>query len=522
MMAQSADKLWQRAQRYLAQGQMAPARATMEALGTQAPDDVRTHLVRAAIAWADDRIRDASRHALAAAQAVATDSAVLCDVVETLWYTGETAAMRTCLAQPLLADAKEGAVLARLSDFHQRLDEHAESLALLERARAVGVDGPEIRFHHGAELAINGQLVRAQRELEACLSMAPGHGRAALALARLHPTMTGHDHLEVLTEGLRQSRPGTPDHAALEFACYEELEDLGRFPEAWQALRRGNAVMDARNRFDATRQQQHLDAFIKACTPQNLRPATESRDGPQPLFVLGLTRSGTTVLDRMLGNHPRVVSAGELGDFARQVSWAADHGSTWDQRFLECLPGLDHAELGRRYLSQTQWRARGKQFYVDKQPPNWMLAGLIHAALPQARILHLVRDPMDVCFSNWRAFFGDDSAFSYNLDALATHYRDYRRLLAHWHAVLPGSIMDVPYTELVHSPEATMRKVLAFCGLEWEPGCVDLTRNRAPVTTLSLAQVREPVHTRAFGEWRPYAQQLSGLRAALDTFAGAA
>lgn len=521
-MVQSTDKLWQRAQRYLAQGQLVPARAMMESLGAHAPEDVRTHLVRAAIAWADDRIRDASRHALAAANAEATDPVLLCDVVETLWYTGEIAAMRTYLAQPLLATSGTGAILTRLSDFHQRLDDHAEALALLERARSADVDGPEIRFHHGVELAINGQLSRAEEELGACLAMAPGHGRAALALARLHAVTPGRDHLRMLQDGLRQVQPGSPDHAALEFARYNELEELGCHADAWQALDRGNGVMDARNRFDATRQRAFLDDYIRACTPRTLRPALETQNGPQPLFVLGLTRSGTTVLDRILGNHPQVASAGELGDFARQLHWVADHGSTRDQKFLERIAGLDYAELGRRYLAQTQWRARGKRFYVDKQPPNWMHVGLIHAALPQARILHMVREPMDVCFSNWRAFFGDDSAFSYNLDALAMHYRDYRRLLEHWHAMLPGSILDVAYTELVHAPEATARKVLAFCGLEWEPGCVDLTRNRAPVTTLSLAQVREPIHTRAFSEWRPYAQQLSGLRAALAAFAGAA
>lgn len=514
-MVASTDKLWQRAQRYLAQGQMAPARATMESLGAHAPDDVRTHLVRAAVAWADDRIRDASRHALAAAAAETVDPALLCDVVETLWYSGEIAAMREYLARPALSGTGAGVVLTRLSDFHQRLDAHAESLAMLDKARAAGADGPEIRFHQGAELAINGHLERAEEALNACLAMAPMHGRAALALARLHKVTPARNHLGLFMDGLRKVQPGTQDQAALEFACYKELEDLERNVEAWQALSRGNALMDARNRFDAVRQRRYFDDFIKVSTPRALRAAEGTQAGPQPIFVLGLTRSGTTVLDRILGNHSQIASAGELGDFTRQLSWVADHGSTQDAQFLGCMADLDYGEVGRRYLAQTRWRAHGKRFYVDKQPPNWMLAGLIHAALPQARILHVVREPMDVCFSNWRAFFGDDSTFSYNLDALAMHYHDYRRLMAHWHAIFPEAILDVSYTELVRNPEVTTRKVLAFCGLEWEPGCVDLTRNQAPVATLSLSQVREPIHARAFGEWKPYAEQLSGLRAAL-------
>lgn len=465
-------------------------------------------------------MRDATRYALEAAEADSLDPGVLCDIAETLWYVGEVNAMRECLARPVLAQTASGALLARLSDFRQRLDENAESLVLLERARAAGLDGAEIRFHHGVQLAINGFLEKAEAELESSLAMAPAHGRAAIALARLRKQTPERNHLAALADGLRQVPPGSREHAALEFARYEEFEDLQRYDEAWQALVRGNALMHARNRFDAARQRTYLERFIGTCTGRVLRPARSLPEGPQPIFILGLTRSGTTVLDRILGNHSQIASAGELGDFGRQLHWAADHGSTQDERFLERIPDLDYAEVGLRYLAQTQWRAHGKHFYTDKQPPNWMLAGLIHAALPQARILHMVREPMDVCFSNWRAFFGDDSTFSYDLHTLSAHYRDYQRLMAHWHAMLPDVILDVSYTELVRDPEATARKVFAFCGLGWEPGCIDLTRNRTPVATLSIAQVREPIHARGFGEWRPYAQHLSVLRDALDRSGG--
>lgn len=516
-----AERLWQRAQRYLAQGQMAPARATLDSMQARAPQEACTHLLGAAIAWAEDRVRDASRNALDAASVAPPDPALLCDIAETLWYTGEIAALRECLARPALTQSGSGALLTRLSDFCQRLDENVEALTWIERALAAGVEGPEIRFHHGVQLAFNGRLKEAEAELEVSLGMAPAFGRAAIALARLGKQTPNRHHLAIFEDGLRKVVPGTQDHAALEFACYEEFEDLQRYDDAWQALLRGNALMHARNRFDAARQRDYLDNFIGACTPQVLRPAQDVHDeGPRPIFILGLTRSGTTVLDRILGNHSQVTSAGELGDFTRQLHWVADHGSTQDERFVARMADLDFGQVGHRYLAQTQWRARGRRFYIDKQPPNWMLAGLIHAALPQARILHMVREPMDVCFSNWRAFFGDDSAFSYDLGVLPAHYADYRRLMAHWHLIMPGAILDVPYAELVREPEATARKVLRFCGLEWESGCTDLTRNKAPLATLSVSQVREPIHTRAFEAWRPYEDHLSGLRRKLDDIAG--
>lgn len=508
----SMERLWARAQGYLAQGQRAPARATLESMQARAPQDARTHLLAGEMAWSEDRVRDATGHALEAARVASSDPEVLCDVIEALWHTNEITAMRECLTHPALMQPGPDALLMRLSDFRQRLEEHSEALVLLERAQAAGAEGADIRFHHGVQLAFNGRVKEAEDELEVTLNMNPAHGRAAIALARLRRQSLDRNHLALFEHGLRKVAPGTCDHAALEFAQYKELEDLGRHDDAWQALVRGNALMRARAQFDAAHQREYLDGFIAACTPQLLRPAPAAQEGPQPIFILGLTRSGTTVLDRILGNHSQVTPAGELGDFGRQLQWAADHGNTQDERFLARMAGLDYGEVGRRYLTRTQWRAQDKPFYIDKQPPNWMLAGLIHAALPQARILHMVREPMDVCFSNWRAFFGDDTIFSYDLDALAAHHSDYRRLMAHWHAILPGVILDVSYTELVREPEATARKVLAFCGLEWEPGCTDLTRNEAPLATLSVTQVREPIHARAFEEWRPYAAQLTNLR----------
>jgi hypothetical protein len=203
-------------------------------------------------------------------------------------------------------------------------------------------------------------------------------------------------------------------------------------------------------------------------------------------------------------------------DFGAQLHWLADTRNVGSDGLLEKLPNLDYAELGRRYLARTQWRAGGRTFFIDKQPPNWVLAGAIHAALPQAPILNLVRDPMDTCFSNWRAYFGDACAYSYDLHALAVYFHDYRNTMAHWRRVMPGVILDVPYSDLVGEPEAVMRKVFAHCGLEWDPGCLDMRSNPTPVATLSAAQVRTPLHTNAFGEWRRYAARLEPLRRALE------
>ena len=328
------------------------------------------------------------------------------------------------------------------------------------------------------------------------------------------------NHLGLIDAALAKVDPASEDRIALEFARYKELEDLQRHAEAWPALVRGNALMHELQPHDSAHEARVFDRLIEACTPVvSSAGFAQADDAPQPIFVLGMPRSGTTVLERILGGHSQVESAGELGDFTRALAMATDHQAKvmLDETTVARLGQVDWAELGRKFLAQTRWRAHGNAFFVDKLPRNWMLAGLIHRALPQARILHLVRDPMDVCFSNWRAYFGPGAefAYAYNLDTLLAHYRQYRRVMAHWHRLAPGGILDVDYKQLVQEPEAAVRRILAFCGLAWEPECVDLTRNKGPVATLSVSQVRQPIHAKSFEEWRPYAAQLERLRTAL-------
>jgi hypothetical protein len=212
--------------------------------------------------------------------------------------------------------------------------------------------------------------------------------------------------------------------------------------------------------------------LIRLCTPETVPADLGDRDAPQPIFILGLPRSGTTLLDRLLGSHPEVTSAGELEDFAQQLCWAADRPGLLDGAMLQRLSGIDYPELGERYLSQTRWRARSARFFIDKQPWNHAVAGLIARALPGARILHISREPMDVCFSNYRAMLGGRYAYSFDLEALAGHYLDYCRLQEHWRQTMPQRMLDLSYHELVHDTESTMRKVVAFCGLDWSPACM--------------------------------------------------
>jgi tetratricopeptide (TPR) repeat protein len=507
----SNDRLWNRAQRYLADGQPVPARFALESFLQREPTHAEAHLILANLAWKDHRLRDATHHAKSAALNLPDDPMLIANVADILHKVGEIVAARACMDRAT-ADTRDGAVLMRAAELRGMLGEHPQSLALLDRAGAAGIGDSDYHYQRALELTFNGRLPEAESEHETSLQIDPTNGRAALALARMRKTAAQPELLGQLAERIRNVAPGSVNHASLEFAMYEEFERSGRYDEAWSALARGNAQMYARKEVDSTYAWNLFEGLIKRCTPEFLQQRGTTFDGPQPIFIIGMPRSGTTLLDRILSNHSQVTSAGELDDFGRQLRRVADHRVTLDETILQRMPDLDYADIGRGYLAQTQWRAPGARFFIDKLPRNWMIAGIIRRALPQARILSLVREPMDVCFSNYRALLGDSFPYSYDLDALSEHYLQYRRVVAHWHSAMPGQILDVDYGGLVRKPEETARKVFEFCGLDWEPGCVDLTRNKSVVATLSMVQVREPIHTRSFEEWRPYEQHLTTLR----------
>lgn len=517
-MSRSIGQRWQRAQRYLAEGQLTHARAMLESMRNDVPRHARTHLLAAQIAWSEDHVRSAARHALDATRALAdVEPEVICETIDELIRVGEIVAARECLGRAAHTQTTSTQYLLCCADFHSQLHQHAEALALAEQAIHSGATSIEVHFRRAIERLFVGQsILEIERELGDCLNQNPALGGVAYPLSRLRKQTAECNHLDLIDAGLRSVSCGSFDHAALEFARYKELEDLGRYNEAWLALASGNAVMRQLSPWDIGAQNTFVERLQGLCQPERLSKADTSLAGPQPIFVIGLPRSGTTVLERMLTNHPKVAAAGELVDFHRQLRWVADTRDTLGDKFLSRLAELDYASLGARYLAQTQWRAQGKPFYVDKLPSNWAHAGFIHGALPQAKVLHVVRDPMDVCFSNFRTYFEDTYQYSYDFAALASHHRGYKRIMAHWHAIMPDAILDVPYARLVRDPEETLNKVFDFCGIEREPDCIDLLRNPNMVSTLSAAQVRQPLHARGFAEWRQYAGRLDSLRRALD------
>ncbi|WOB51532.1 sulfotransferase [Xanthomonas hydrangeae] len=518
-MAASAGAVhWQTAQAALARRDLGVAASALQALLAVDPTHVSARVLLAGTVLANGKMREAVAQLRLAARNLGDDVAMRCRVAQALLRVGEHRALHALLRHASVMQCNDGATLALLAHVHQSLGEHVEALAMMQRAQACGFDGADFRFFLAVQLQFNNRLDDAAQALDRALALSPGYGRAALTRARLRRQTASSNHLDQLRQQLQLAKPDSEDRAGLAFALYKELEDLGQTDAAWAALQHGNAVMHARLRHDADAETA-LYAQLGALVEQGVFAAQESTNaqGPQPIFVLGLPRSGTTVLERMLGNHAQIVSAGELNDFGHQLRWGADQAgrSLLDARLLQALPTLDYAQIGARYLEQTQWRAGSARWYIDKLPTNAVAIGAIARALPGALIVHLVREPMAVCFSNYRALFGDSYAYSYDLHTLARHYQAYHALMAQWRAALPGRVIDVDYAQMVREPSMVLEQLMLRCGLEIEPGQIDITRYAAASATLSSVQVREGVHGRNVEEWRRYATQLEPLRQAL-------
>lgn len=503
------------------------AQVALEALARHVPDDVSVLLELADVLFQRGQLRASTALLLRVAHRLPRDAPFIVSVAQRLVAVGETLAARSCLDLLSQAPALPPELLVGQAHLRFLLGEIAPARALMERAMAAGIDTPGEQHLYAMLLQFDGDLDKACAVLEGCLRRWPHFGDAAMVLANLRKQKPEANQLAFVQEQLQRLPPHgqKPDamfvRAEFEYAQFKILDDLKRHDEAWPALARCNALMHELNPYDATGEAAVTDALIDMPQPDDRTATARSRsgsDGPVPIFIVGMPRSGTTLLDRMLSAHSAVVSAGELIDFWRQLHWQADVTPARTDGLLEVIrhsAELDYAELGARYLQQTRWRAQGRAYYIDKLPANIQMVAFIRRALPHAPILHMVRDPVDTCFSNFKAMFGNVSSYSYDLQSLAHYYGQYARLTRHWHDRLPGAMFDVSYTSLVRDPESTLRGVLEHCGLSLEENCLHPELNASPVATPSSAQVRESIHTRGLGQWRHYAKQLEQLRLAI-------
>lgn len=406
--------------------------------------------------------------------------------------------------------------LVELADLCSQLDLHAVSRSLLEAALARDADYAPAHYLHGTSLMFEGRMSGAAQAFERAIALAPhfAHAHWRLSELRRHLPHGAEQRVARMRTELARAAPGSEHAIHLLFALHAELHDLGDHAAAWQALAEGCVAKRARLAYHPATTTHLFDALRTGCDADFLAgPGHEPPDGaPVPVFIVGLFRSGTTVLERLLGGHPQASAGGETLAFTTALRLAADDGGRelMDLRLLQRALELDFGTLGEAFMAASSWRAHGRRVWTEKLPSNFINLGLIARALPRARFVHVQRAPVDVCFSNLRVLYGGLCPYSYDQRELAAYHRDYTRLMAHWHAVLGERLLAVSHAALVDAPESELQRVAAHCGLDFDPAMLLLDRQDAPVSTYSASQVRGRLQEHA-GEWLPYRQHLGPL-----------
>lgn len=336
-------------------------------------------------------------------------------------------------------------------------------------------------------------------------------------------TQTQKDnHTEELESVLEQFPHG---EIALCHALAKEYEDLKDYRKSFAYLKRGANARKKRLTYSV---KTDLDTFalikktFNSSLVSDLRKiqpntsSTSSHQKPLPIFVLGLPRSGTTLVERILSSHADIMSLGEINDFALSLINSIGGGYSKKQ-LIQQSAKMNLIMLAQRYRSALTSYGQNTIFTIDKTPLNFLYLGLIRLALPEAKIIHVRRDAMDSCFAMYKTLFRMAYPFSYDLTELAEYYLAYNDLMSHWQAVFPGEFLDVDYENLVNNPEPVSRDMIEFCDLPWQAQCLQHHLNPSPSATASAAQVRVPIYTSSVERWKCYKQELGALRTILES-----
>lgn len=518
--ASPASVAWQQAERLYNAGDFEAALRAGERVLAIEPLHSATHLMLANLRSHRDEYRLATGHALRAAEKMGVQSlqhiaAVTLRLITVGEYERAFAVIRkidprTMRAPPFLVEFAQQLSL---------IEQHEDALRYLDAAIAYGIQADSVGYIRGNYLKFLGRLDEAASEYERALAINPDFAYAHWALAYLGTGGDPAPRIDRIRRSLTATPSDHPDRAYLHYALFRELDGIDATQEAWQALAAGAADKRRRVDYDADAETALFDQLAAACGEDFLRDAAIDPHAKVPLFVLGMPRTGTTLLERILGGNRDITLCGELNDFRMQYKWASDHHCLGfiDDIGIARIGDVDFAELGRRYLQHVAWRVPTTRYFSDKNPGNFVLAGLILRALPQAKIVHLRRGAMDSCFSNLKELFAANAhPYSYDFHDLAAHYRNYSRLMAHWHRIAPGRILDVHYEDMVSDPATEAKRVMDYCGLDYRPEQIRVESSALPVSTASSAQVRQPIHRRNIGGWKRYAGALAPLERLLE------
>ena len=401
-----------------------------------------------------------------------------------------------------------GLTLNRLG-LHENAERHYRHAIELEP------DNSDYHYNLATVLRFLGRLDEAMSFLGRAIELNPEDYDAHLLRSGLKTQTTTDNNVESLREALERVPEKHPGRVRLCYALAKELEDLEEYESSFEMLNMGASARRGSMQYHLERD---VAAMRKIRQVYSREPFDDSIDGfidAGPIFIIGSPRTGTTLVDRILNSHSVVESAGELQVFGielvNQCKRLSDFAPKDKADLVPLTLQIDFAALGEAYVASARSKVAAGAHFVDKLPMNFLYAGLIHLALPKAKIIWLDRDPLDTCYAVYKTLFEGAYPYSYDLQELAHYHAEYSMLMAHWLDVMPGVIHTVRYEELVSEPRPVVESLLSYCGLSWEAQCLNFHSSAGAVTTASAAQVRQSLHTSSVGKWRNYEKQMQPI-----------
>jgi len=383
---------------------------------------------------------------------------------------------------------------------------------------------PELHLSLANALKTLGRTQEAIESYRAAAAVKPHYGEAYWSLANLKTYRFTDAEIARMRAAEASANTQRVDRYHLCFALGKALEDRDEYAESFAFYERGNALKKTECRYRPEPLERTARLQASVCTREFFaaRQGAGCRDR-SPIFILGLPRSGSTLIEQILSSHSQVEGTMELPVIPRLVQDLQGHERTDSTPrypgLLAELTAEDFTRLGERYLSDTKVYRKGKPFFIDKMPNNCRHLGLIHLILPNAKIIDARRDPLACCFSNYKQLFASGQQFTYSIDHIARYYRMYVELMAHWDCALPGRILRIEHEDVVDDLEANVRRILEFCELEFEQGCVEFYKTERTVHSASSEQVRRPLYREGVDHWRHYEPWLGPLKEALGPLA---
>jgi tetratricopeptide (TPR) repeat protein len=399
------------------------------------------------------------------------------------------------------------------------LGRYETAIAVYRRLLAAS-DSADLEVALGHSLQIARYQKDAIHAYRAAINIRPSFGDAWWSLANLKTYHFPEDEIAQMHTEEDAAAAHPVDRYHLCFALGKAYEDRNEYADSWKFYDRGNRLKRAESRYRPDIAEANTRRQIEVCTAQFFaeRAAAGALD-PDPIFIVGLPRSGSTLVEQILASHSRVEATHELADIQRIVLELCGPRSDFDNSrypgVLADAPLQHFRRFGERYLADTRAYRSHKPLFIDKMPNNFRHIGLIHLILPNAKIIDVRREPMACCFSNLKQLFASGQEFSYSIEDIARYYRTYLELMRHWDAALPGRVLNVCYEDVVEDLEANVRRMLQFCGLEFESACVEFYKTKRSVPTASSEQVRQPIFRDGLFQWRNYEPWLGPLKDSL-------